>query len=205
MNETRIGVLASGNGTTLQAIIDACEAGTLEATLSVVISNNSRSGAARRAKHHAIPFHHLSGKTHTAPGALDLAICRTLERYEVDLVVLAGYMKKLGPGTLERFSGRVLNTHPALLPKYGGQGMYGSRVHEAVLAAGESITGVSVHVVDSGYDTGPVVAQCQVPVLPGDTVNTIAARVQERERAFLVEVLQIIVEGGLSIPTTKSK
>lgn len=202
MSETKMGVLASHNGTTLQAIIDACAAGSLTATLTVVISNNSQSGAAQRAQSHAVPFYHLSGRTHPAPESLDRAICQVLEQYEVDLVVLAGYMKKLGSCTLERFRGRVLNTHPALLPKFGGQGVYGSLVHEAVLAAGESVTGVSVHMVDAEYDTGPVVAQCEVPVLPGDTVTTLADRVQGRERAFLVEVLQAIVEGRIPLPAT---
>ena len=202
MRDITIGILASHNGTVLQAIIDACQAGSLTATLSVVISNNSQSGAAQRTQQYAIPFYHLSGRTHPSPALLDRTICQTLERHDVNLVVLAGYMKKLGPATLQRFRGVVLNTHPALLPKFGGQGMYGSRVHEAVLAAGASVTGVSIHMVESEYDTGPVVAQCEVPVLPGDTVATLSARVQERERVFFVEVLQAIVGGHLLLPTT---
>jgi len=202
MREIKIGILASHHGTTLQAIIDACHTGILTATPAVVISNNSQSGAIHRAQHHAIPSYHLSGQTHPTPEALDRAICHTLEQHEVDLIVLAGYMKKLGPYTLGHFQGRVLNTHPALLPKFGGQGMYGSRVYEAVLAAGESVTGVSVHMVDAEYDTGSVVAQCEVPILPGDTVGILTSRVQERERRFLVEVLQAIVEGRIRLPTT---
>jgi phosphoribosylglycinamide formyltransferase 1 len=187
-----IGVLASHHGTTLQAILDACEAGTLRAQVVTVISNNSQSGAAQRAQRHAVPFAHLSGHTHPEPEALDEAICDTLVQHDADIVVLAGYMKKLGPRTLKQFEGRILNTHPALLPKFGGQGMYGSRVHEAVLAAGESTTGVSIHVVDAGYDTGPVIAQCEVPVHADDTVESLAERVQRRERAFLVETLQTL-------------
>lgn len=192
----RIGVLASHHGTTLQAILDACEAGTLTAQIVTVISNNSQSGAAQRAHRHAVPFAHLSGHTHPAPEALDEAICATLEQHNADIVVLAGYMKKLGPRTLKQFEGRILNTHPALLPKFGGQGMYGSRVHEAVLASGESTTGVSIHLVDAGYDTGPVIARCEVPVLAGDTVESLAKRVQTRERAFLVETLQSLSNAG---------
>ena len=202
MCATKIGVLASHNGTVLQALIDACQRGSLTATLSVVISNNSQSGAAQRAQQHAIPFAHLSGRTHATPEVLDHAICQTLVQHDVELVVLAGYMKQLGPYTLGHFRGRVLNTHPALLPRFGGPGMYGMRVHEAVLAAGASVTGVSVHIVEAAYDTGPVVAQCEVPVLPGDTVTILAERVQERERAFLVDVLQAIVEGHLALPDT---
>lgn len=200
MEIKRLGVLASHHGTTLQAMIDACQAGTLAATVAVVISNNSQSGAAQRASRHDIPFIHLSGQTHPAPAALDEAIGNALEKHGVGLVVLAGYMKKLGPRTLGRFRGRVLNTHPALLPHFGGQGMYGSRVHEAVLATGVATTGVTLHLVDSEYDTGPTVAQCTVPVHPHDTVETLAARVQKRERAFLVETLQGIIAGRIRLP-----
>jgi phosphoribosylglycinamide formyltransferase 1 len=201
MSETQIGILASHHGSTLQAIIDACRTGSLTATLAVVITNNSQSGAAQRAQRYAIPWYHLSGQTHSTFETLDRTIGDTLKQHKVTLVLLAGYMKKLGLYTLEHFRGRVLNTHPALLPKFGGHGMYGARVHEAVLAAGEAVTGVSVHVVDAEYDKGPVVAQCEVPVLAGDTVDTLASRVQERERKFVVEVLQAIVEGRICLPT----
>lgn len=200
----RIGVLASHNGTTLQAILDACEAGALTAQVVSVISNNSQSGAAQRAHRYAVPFAHLSDRTHPEPDALDEAIRDTLVQNDADIVVLAGYMKKLGPHTLKQFEGRILNTHPALLPKFGGQGMYGARVHEAVLAAGESMTGVSIHVVDAGYDTGPVIAQCEVPVHADDTVESLAERVQMHERAFLVETLQSLSNAG-EIGTVKIK
>ncbi len=197
----RIGTLASHEGTTLQAVIDACESGRMQATPVVVISNNSRSGAARRAGNHSIPFYHLSGKTHPVPEELDLAICQALEKHEADVVLLAGYMKKLGPITLEKFGGRILNTHPALLPKFGGQGMYGSRVYEAVLAAGETVTGVSVHLVDAEYDTGPVVSQCEVPVLPDDDVDSLSERVQAQEKPLLLDTLRRLAAGEIKLPT----
>ncbi len=196
----KLGILASHLGTNLQSIVDACKAGRLAAQPVVVISNNSRSGAAERAKRERIPFHHLSGQTHPSPEALDAAMVETLETYGVELVVLAGYMKKLGPETLGRFAGQVINTHPALLPKFGGQGMYGMRVHEAVLAAGDKETGVSVHVVDREYDTGTVISQCRVPVEEGDTPESLAARVLEREHAFLIETIASIVDGRISLP-----
>ena len=107
-----------------------------------------------------------------------------------EIVVLAGYMRKIGPRTLRAFHGRILNTHPALLPKFGGQGMYGLHVHRAVLAAGDAVTGASVHWVDADYDTGDVIAQREVAVEPGDTPETLAARVQTAERALLVDVLR---------------
>jgi phosphoribosylglycinamide formyltransferase 1 len=194
----QIAVLASGAGTVLQAVIDGCADGRLAADVCVVISNNSQSGAALRAERHQIPFRHLSGQTHPDPAALDSAVLDALTQHQTDLVFLAGYMKKLGPRTLAHFRGRIINTHPALLPKFGGLGMYGTRVHAAVLASGEKVTGVSVHRVEDEYDTGPVLAQCEVPVLPGDDIETLSTRVQTRERLFIVETLARIAKGELS-------
>ncbi len=200
MSPLRIAVFASGTGTTLQAVIDACESGALHARIAVVIGNNSGSGAARRAAAHAIPFVHLSGHTHADPAELDAAIRDALIAHDVELVLLAGYMKKIGHETLHAFAGRMINTHPALLPKFGGQGMYGSNVHAAVLASGDPTTGISVHLVDGDYDTGRVLAQREVPVEPGDDAGTLAARVQSNERPFLIEVLQRIATGALVLP-----
>ncbi len=201
MSPLRIAVFASGTGTTLQAVIDACESGALHVRIAVVIGNNSGSGAARRATAHAIPFVHLSGRTHANPAELDAAIRDALIAHNVELVLLAGYMKKIGPETLHAFADRMINTHPALLPKFGGQGMYGSNVHAAVLASGDPTTGISVHLVDGDYDTGRVLAQREVPVEPGDDAGTLAARVQSNERPFLIEVLQRIATGALVLPT----
>jgi phosphoribosylglycinamide formyltransferase-1 len=195
----RIAVLASHTGSVLQAILDACEAGRLAATVCLIVSNNSGSGAAERARRQQIEFLHLSGQTHPDAEARDRALTRAIEQSRADLVFLAGYMKKLGQHTLVAFRGRILNTHPSLLPKFGGQGMYGGRVHRAVLAAGDRVTGVSVHRVDAEYDTGPVIAQCQVPVLEGDTPESLAERVQTRERQFVVETLARIVRGELAL------
>ena len=193
----RIGVLASGAGTTLQAVIDACESGRLWADV-VVIGNNSRSGALERARRHGIPDVHLSGATHEGD-RLDRAIRDTLQAHEVDIVLLAGYMKQLGPRTLAAFEGRVVNTHPALLPKHGGKGMYGSRVHAAVLKSGAKVTGVSVHLVDGEYDTGRVLARREVSVEAGDDVASLTDRVQGVEREFLIEVLRQIAAGTIAL------
>ena len=195
----RIGVLASGAGTTLQAVIHAIEAGELEAAIAVVIGNNSQSGALARAAHHSLPSAHLSGATHADARALDAAIRDSLRAHDANLVLLAGYMKKLGPATLGAFKGRVINTHPALLPKHGGKGMYGSRVHAAVLESRAKVTGVSVHLVDRDYDTGRVLAQREVRVAPGDDVQSLTARVQAAEREFLVDVLRRIATGALPL------
>ena len=197
----RLGFLASHGGSDMQAVLDACAAGRLRATPAVVISNNADAEALARAVRADVPRYHLSGTAHPDPVALDTAIVDALVRHDVELVVLAGYMKKLGPRTLARYRGRVLNIHPALLPRFGGQGMYGARVHEAVLAAGERETGVTIHVVDEEYDHGPIVAQCRVPVRADDTPATLAARVLEREHTFLVETLERIVSGALRLST----
>jgi phosphoribosylglycinamide formyltransferase-1 len=198
-----LGFLASHNGSNMQAIIDACKSdrtsGHIDAKPCVVISNNSTSGALARARREGIPGYHLSGKTHPDPAQLDAATLDALLRHEVELVILAGYMKKLGPKTLAHYEGHILNIHPALLPKFGGQGMYGSRVHQAVLAAGEKETGVTVHLVDAEYDTGPIVAQRCLTVLPGDTVESLAARVLEQEHSLFVETIGKIASGEIAL------
>ena len=191
-----LGFLASGRGSNMQAVIDACNAGQILARPCVVISNNSRSGALARAKREGIPYVHLSGVTHPDPEQLDRAICGVLLDHDVELVVLVGYMKKLGPRTLAQYAGHIANIHPALLPNFGGQGMYGTQVHEAVLAAGMQETGVTIHLVDAEYDHGPIIAQRQVAVLPGDTAESLAHRVLEHEHSLLVETLARIASGG---------
>ena len=194
-----IGVLASHEGTTLQSVLDACAEGRIAARVTLVVSNNSGSGAVRRARHAGVTVAHLSSTTHPDPGALDLAVRNALTAAAVDLVLLAGYMKKLGPVTIGAFKRRILNTHPALLPKFGGQGMYGDRVFEAVIEAGETESGVSIHIVDGHFDAGPVLRQCKVPVFPGDSSETLKARVRMREREFVVETLADIARGALAL------
>lgn len=198
----RIGILASHEGTTLQAVLDACAEGRLEARVGIVISNNSSSGALQRASAAGVTSRHLSSNTHPDAAELDRQICSALDSAHVDVVLLAGYMKKLGPHTLHTYSGRILNTHPALLPKFGGVGMYGMRVHHAVLESGERVSGASVHVVDGEYDTGPVLAQSVVPIEQGDTHETLADRVQLSERALVVSVLREIARGERPLPLT---
>jgi len=193
----RIAVLASHEGTTLQSIIDACAQRRIEGRVVAVISNNSGSGALRRAAAAAIQTFHLSSLTHSSADSLDAAICGALQQARADVIFLAGYMKRVGPRTLAAFPGRILNTHPALLPKFGGLGMFGDRVFEAVLAGGESESGASVHLVDAEYDTGPVVRQERVRVLPGDTVESLKARVQACEREAIVKTLAAIASGEL--------
>ena len=199
MATLRLGFLTSHGGSNMQAILDACRERRLDAVPCVVISNNSESAALQRARRAGIPAYHISGVTHPGP-AEDAEILRVLGRHGVDTVVLAGYMKKLGPATLGAYRGRILNIHPALLPKHGGRGMYGKRVHEAVLAAGETVTGVTIHLVDEQYDHGPILAQHEVPVLPGDTVDSLAERVLAQEHRLYAETLQRISDGRIHLP-----
>jgi phosphoribosylglycinamide formyltransferase-1 len=186
----RLGVLASHGGTNLQALVDACKLNELNAEVCVIISNNSQSMALQRAKNESIPNYHLSGSTHPKPKQLDAAIRDSLKRHNVDIVILAGYMKMLGPRTISHYRQRVLNSHPALLPKYGGKGMYGTRVHKEVLKAGEAYTGITIHLVDRKYDHGPKVARFKVRVHDDDTVESLEERVKAKEHAFWVRTLQ---------------
>jgi phosphoribosylglycinamide formyltransferase-1 len=185
----RIGVLASHEGSVLQAMLDACADARVPARVVLVISNNSESGALRRARDAGIATRHLSTATHPDADALDRAIVESLDTENVDLVVLAGYMKRLGASMLHRYAGRLLNTHPALLPKFGGVGFYGRRVHEAVLASGDRETGATVHWVAGDYDTGPVVAQTRVAISTDDTAESLEAKVKVAERRLLIDTL----------------
>jgi phosphoribosylglycinamide formyltransferase-1 len=185
----RIGVLASHEGSVLQAMLDACADARIAARIVLVVSNNSESGALRRARDAGIATRHLSATTHPDAAALDRTIADALDAAAVDLVVLAGYMKRLGPTVLRRYSGRLLNTHPSLLPKFGGAGFYGRRVHEAVLASGDRESGATVHWVTGDYDTGPIVAQVHVPIDANETAQSLETKVKAIERKLLIDTL----------------
>ena len=189
MTRPGIALLASHEGSLMQAVIDACESRRLDAEVLLVMSNNSDSGALVRAKRHGIEALHMSRLTHGDESALDLAMARALRHPQVDLVVLAGYMRRIGPLTLRELPGRIINCHPALLPKYGGTGFFGSRVHQAVIDAGETETGSTIHFVDELYDHGPIICQNRVSVLPGDTAETLEARVKAAEHRLLIKAI----------------
>ena len=194
-----IAVFASHGGSDLQAIIDGCTANRIPARVAAVISNNADSLALDRARAARIPACHLSAKLFGSEELLAQKILEALARYDIDMIFLAGYMRMLHPAVLDAYAGRIFNIHPALLPKFGGRGMYGIHVHEAVLAAGEDETGVTIHRVSPEYDSGEIVAQTTVPVLPGDTPETLAARVLEHEHSFLVEVVADIAAGKIRL------
>ena len=199
VNKLRLGFLASHGGSNLQAIIDACKIGELDAKPCIIISNNNDSKALQRAEKENIPYYRLSGKTHPIKEELDEEILNVLLKYNVDLIILAGYMKKIGIKTLNKYRGKILNIHPALLPKYGGKGMYGDNVHSAVLESGDTVTGVTIHVIDEKYDNGPIVDQVEVPIYETDDVESLKARVLEKEHKFFVKTLKKITEGQIML------
>lgn len=194
-----IAVFASHGGSDLQAIIDGCKSNQISANVAVVISNNGDSMALQRARFEAIPGYHLSARKFGSEDMLAEEILSVLSKYNVEMIFLAGYMRMLHKSILEKFKNRIFNIHPALLPKFGGKGMYGMNVHTAVIDAQEKETGVTIHRVNAEYDSGEIVAQTKVPVLEGDTPEVLAARVLEREHEFLVEVISDIVGGEISL------
>jgi phosphoribosylglycinamide formyltransferase 1 len=185
----RLAIFASGAGTTAQAVIDACASGAIDGSVVLVISNNEDAGALERAAAAGIPTRHLSRRTHPREDELDGALLAAVRDVAATHVLLAGYMRPLGPAMLAAYGGRIYNTHPALLPAHGGAGMYGDRVHEAVLAAGEERSGATVHLVTADYDAGPIVASVEVPVRAGDDVAALGERVRAGERELVVSVL----------------
>jgi phosphoribosylglycinamide formyltransferase-1 len=194
-----LGFLASHGGSNMQAIIDACNNGKIDAKPCVVISNNSGSYAIERARAEGIPFEHISSKTHPGQGESDRAILNALRKYDVNLVVLAGYMKKIGKEILEAYEGRIINIHPALLPKFGGDGMFGMNVHRAVIESGETESGCTVHVVDEIYDHGRILNQKTVQVLSGDTPESLAERVLEQEHLLYPDTIGKIANGEITV------
>ena len=191
--------MSSQGGTNMQAIVDACKDGRLSASPRVVISNNSWSTALERARHEGIPSRHISTVTHPDQDERDATIAETLKTHGAELVVLSGYMKPIGPRTLAAYRRRILNVHPALLPRFGGKGMYGDAVHQAVLDAGAPVTGATIHLVDELYDHGPPVARREVPVLPNDTVDSLRDRVRAAEHTLYVDTLQAIATGHINL------
>jgi formyltetrahydrofolate-dependent phosphoribosylglycinamide formyltransferase len=189
----RVAVAVSGRGSNLEALLQALGPGAA-ARVVVVLSNRADAGALARAAAHGVSAAVL--RTPSDPAEwLDL-----LARHAVDLIVLAGYLKLVPPGVIDRYRGRIVNIHPALLPAFGGPGMFGRHVHEAVLASGASESGATVHLVDEVYDRGTVLAQARVPVLPGDTPERLAARVLEVEHRLLPAVVLAAAAAGHPVP-----
>ena len=195
----RIGVLVSGGGTNLQAIFDAIESGRItNAEVAVVISNNAGAYALERAKNHGVEAVCLSPKQFETRDAFNTALLDKIDSYGLDLIVLAGYLVTIPPAMIAKYRGRIINIHPSLIPSFCGVGYYGLKVHEAALARGVKITGATVHFVDEGMDSGPIILQKAVEVLPGDTPKVLQQRVMEQaEWVILPQAIDMIANGEI--------
>lgn len=196
----RIGVLASGGGTNLQAILDAINSGEITNTeIAAVISNNENAFALERAKQHGIPAIVLSPKAYESREAYNEALLAAVDVRNLDLIVLAGFLVKIPTAMTEKYSGKIINIHPSLIPSFCGVGYYGLKVHESALNRGVKVTGATVHFVDSGTDTGPILLQKAVNVEPGDTPEILQRRVMEQaEWVILPEAINMIANGHIS-------
>lgn len=195
----RIAVLCSGGGTNLQALIDAVEAGEIDGQIVLVLANASKAFALERARKHGIPAEFVSKKQAGSDEAFNDIILQKLKDAQVELVVLAGYLPILGGQVVRAYEHRIINIHPALIPAFCGSGMYGHHVHEAVLAYGAKISGATTHFVDEQVDHGGIIMQRSVPVLEGDTPDTLAERVLTVEHQILPESVKLFCAGKLGV------
>lgn len=189
----QIVVFASGSGSNFQAIIDATESGRIDAKISGLITNRSGIKALQRAKKHNIPIRILSPNDFYSTQDYEQQLITQVTDWNPDLIVLAGYLKKIPDNLVSLFPNKIINIHPSLLPKYGGKGFYGMRVHKAVIQAKEKESGCTVHFVDAEYDRGDIIAQEKVPVLPDDQPEDLARRVLTREHQLLPEIISKIL------------
>ncbi len=190
---TNLALFVSGGGSNFRAIHDSSLAGRIAGRVALVVTDKPECPAAWYAREQGIEVF-----AYPAHGRQPTDLLQALEERECQLVLLAGYLKMVPPEVVRAYQRRMLNIHPALLPDFGGQGYYGRRVHEAVIAAGEKLSGVTVHFVDEQYDHGPIVAQATVPVLPGDTPESLAARVLEQEHLLYPQVVGALCRGDIS-------
>ena len=197
----KIAVLVSGGGTNLQAIIDAIDNGTITNTeIKVVISNNRNAYALERAKNHGIEGLCISPKDYEDRAQFNEAFLEKLNSYEVDLVVLAGFLVVIPEMMIKQYRNRIINIHPSLIPAFCGTGFYGLKVHEGVLSRGVKVTGATVHFVDEGTDTGPIILQKAVEVQQGDTPEVLQRRVMEQaEWVIMPQAIDLIANGKVSI------
>ncbi len=199
MNKLNLAIFASHSGSNMQSIIDSVNNGSLFANIVCFITNNSNCFAMERAKKENIPSYHVSSKTHPDFTDYKDELLRIINYHKADIIILAGYMKLLPTEIIHSVNGKVLNIHPALLPNYGGDGMFGMNVHNAVIKAGEKESGVTIHLVDSEYDKGKILAQAKCPVFKEDTPSELAKRVLTLEHKLYPETIQRIVRGELII------
>jgi len=192
--KVRIGALASGGGTNLQAIIDACQNGSLDAEIALVFTNNPEAGALKRARKAGIACSVLDHREFQSREDFDRAVVQTLQDAGVELVILAGFMRLISEVFLDAFPGRIMNIHPALLPAFPGL-----HVQRKALEYGARFAGCTVHFVDKGVDTGPIIIQAVVPVLDDDTEESLSARILVQEHRVYPRAIQLFAEGRLQI------
>jgi len=190
----RVGALASGGGSNIQSIIDHIESGKLHARIVILLSDHPEAGVLRRGERHGIPHQVINPDDFKNRQDHDRAMISVLKENEVDLVVLAGYMRVISPGFVASFPGRIMNIHPALLPSFPGL-----HVQQKAADYGVRFSGCTVHFVDEGTDTGPIIIQAVVPVLPGDTGETLGARILKQEHRIYPEAIRLFSEGRLRI------
>jgi phosphoribosylglycinamide formyltransferase-1 len=199
LKKLQLGVFASGRGSNFEAILQAIQDGRLDADMRLILSNNADAGALSIAREQGIPTEVVSKPSYESRDLFIDAMLNALKQHEVEVIVLAGYMKKVPTEVISAYKNRIVNIHPALLPSFGGKGMYGHHVHEAVIEYGCKVTGVTVHIVDEVYDHGPVVAQRSVPVEEGETPDQLAARVLKVEHDLYWQALQLFAEGRIEV------
>ncbi len=197
MSLLRIAVLLSGTGTSLSNLCERIDAGEVPAEVALVIASKAKAGGLERARRRGIPAVAIPRREHPDVTRFNDAIHAELERHDVELVAMLGFLSRFE--TRGRFSGRVINVHPALIPAFSGKGYYGHRVHEAVLESGVKITGATVHFADDEYDHGPIILQEALAVEDDDTPDSLAARVQAIERRLVPEAIRLLAEGRLAV------
>ncbi len=190
----QIVVFASGSGTNFQALIDAIESGQINARIRGLITNRSDIKSLERAAEHGIESKVLSPADFSNDSKYEKELEKTLKEWDADLIVLAGYLLKIPDNIIEQYRNRIINIHPSLLPKYGGKGFYGMKVHRAVIDNKETESGCTVHLVNEEYDQGPILAQKKVPVHPSDDAETLAKRILKQEHSLLPEVVGRLIE-----------
>ncbi len=204
-DDLKIAVFASGRGSNLEAILKAIKTGKITgAEVVAVISNNPGAGALQTARTNGIPALHISRMQFESEGEFDTQLLKALDNHRVNFIALAGYMKKVSPAVISRFRNRIVNIHPALLPEFGGAGMYGGHVHRAVIAARKTVSGATVHIVDEAYDRGPIVLQKSMPVTPDDTPETLAEKVLKLEHEIYPEAIQLFADGKVTVKENKA-
>lgn len=192
MEKLHLAVLISGGGSNLQALIDACAEGDFPAQIDIVISNRPDAFGLGRAEKAGIPAETIDHTKYASREAFETAVQDVLSRHKIDLICLAGFTRILTPGFVGQWQGKIINTHPALLPRHGGAGMHGAHVHKAVLEAGDEESGVTIHYVIPEVDRGDIILQRRTCVLNDDTAESLAARVLAEEHIAYVEAVRLI-------------